>query len=54
MRIEFIGIKTKIITYADQDIVDLILRSIEENRLSLVNKDILIIASKIISTIEGC
>lgn len=54
MRIEFIGIKTKIITSADQDIVDLILRSIEENRLSLVNKDVLIIASKIISTIEGC
>jgi coenzyme F420-0:L-glutamate ligase/coenzyme F420-1:gamma-L-glutamate ligase len=54
MRIEFIGIKTKIITSENLDIVNLILEALEENNISLVNKDVLIIASKIISTIEGC
>jgi len=54
MRIEFIGSKTKIITKADQDIVSLILKSLKENKLSLIDKDVLIIASKIVSTIEGC
>jgi len=54
MRIEFIGIKTRIVTSLDQDIVNLILNTLEENNVSLVNNDILIIASKIISTIEGC
>ena len=54
MRIEFIGIKTRIVTPIDQDIVKLILTTLEENKVSLVNNDILIIASKIISTIEGC
>ncbi|MHA1206867.1 MAG: coenzyme F420-0:L-glutamate ligase [Candidatus Hodarchaeales archaeon] len=54
MRIEFIGMKTKIITPTDQNIVNLILKTLDENNVSLVNKDILIIASKIISTIEGC
>ena len=54
MRIEFIGMKTKIITPTDLDIVNLILKALEENNFSLVNKDIIIIASKIISTIEGC
>ena len=54
MRIEFIGIKTKIITPTDQNIVNLILKTLDENNVFLINKDILIIASKIISTIEGC
>jgi len=54
MRIEFIGIKTKIITPVDLNIDDLILKALQDNNVSLVNKDILIIASKIISTIEGC
>ncbi|MHA1237597.1 MAG: coenzyme F420-0:L-glutamate ligase, partial [Candidatus Hodarchaeales archaeon] len=42
--------KTKIITPTDQNIVNLILKTLDENNVSLVNKDILIIASKIIST----
>ena len=47
MRIEFIGIKTKIITSTEQDIVSLIFNSLEENSVSLKEKDVLIIASKI-------
>ena len=54
MRIEFIGVKTKVITSKDQDIVSVILQSLGKNGLSLVDEDVLIIASKIISTIERC
>ncbi len=54
MKIEFIGIKTKIITANDKDIVKFVLNALKENECILRNNDILILASKIISTTEGC
>ncbi len=54
MKVEFIGIKTKIISPNDTDIVKVIIDAISEKKEKLKENDILIIASKIISTVEGC
>jgi coenzyme F420-0:L-glutamate ligase len=54
MRIEFIGLRTEIITIEDRYPFNILLEALKENKVELLNKDVLIIASKIISTIEGC
>ena len=54
MRIEFIGLRTKIVTVEDKSAFNILFDALKENEVELVNKDVLIIASKIISTIEGC
>lgn len=53
MKIEFIGIQTKIISPKDTDLVSVLINAISENKTKLKQNDILIIASKVISTIEG-
>jgi coenzyme F420-0:L-glutamate ligase len=54
MKIEFYGIKTPLIDVADNNIVDIILEALNSNEIKLQDKDIIIIASKVISIIEGC
>ncbi len=54
MRIEFIGIQTKILTANNGDIVEFVKFALETNECKLEENDIIIIASKIISTVEGC
>ena len=54
MKIEFYGIKTPLISSADKDIVEIILEALKSNKIVLQDEDIVIIASKIISIIEGC
>ena len=54
MKIEFIGIQTKIITTNDRDIVQFVKNALRENECELQDNDFVIIASKIISTAEGC
>ena len=54
MKIEFIGIQTKIITTNDRDIVQFVKNALRENECELKDNDFVIIASKIISTAEGC
>ncbi len=54
MKIEFYGIKTPLINVADSNIVDIILEALNSNEVKLQDKDIIIIASKVISIIEGC
>lgn len=53
MKVEFIGVRTKIISPKDKDLVSLLINAISENKAELKQNDILIIASKIISTVEG-
>ena len=52
MRIEFIGMKTKIITPSDQDVIKVIKEALIANDFSLKSNDIIIIASKIIFCID--
>ena len=54
MKIEFYGIKTPLINAADKNIVDIILEALNSNEIKLQDGDIVIIASKVISIIEGC
>ncbi|MHA1976184.1 MAG: coenzyme F420-0:L-glutamate ligase [Candidatus Hodarchaeales archaeon] len=54
MRIEFIGIHTKIITANDRDIAQFVVNALAENEFALRDNDVVIIASKVISTAEGC
>ena len=54
MKIEFYGVKTPLIDAADSNIVDIILEALNSNEVKLQDKDIIIIASKVISIIEGC
>ncbi|MFX1504547.1 MAG: coenzyme F420-0:L-glutamate ligase [Promethearchaeota archaeon] len=54
MKIEFYGIKTPLISAADNNIVDIILEALDFSEIRLQDKDIIIIASKVISIIEGC
>ncbi|MHA2223670.1 MAG: coenzyme F420-0:L-glutamate ligase [Candidatus Hodarchaeales archaeon] len=53
MKIEFLGVQTPLITPSDRDITKTIIKAISYNKIELKDKDIIIIASKIISTIEG-
>lgn len=53
MKIEFFGIQTKLIDSSDKNIAELILDSLLENDIQIQDGDIIIIASKIISIIEG-
>lgn len=54
MRIEFIGLQTKIVSIEDKNVYNVISEALEENKVNLLDKDVLIIASKIVSTIERC
>lgn len=54
MKIEFIGIQTPLITLTDNNITRIILNAIQKDNVELKDYDIIIIASKIISIIEGC
>ena len=54
MNLEFIGLSTKIVTVDDKTVFTIISEALKVNRVDLIDKDVLIIASKIISTIEGC
>lgn len=54
MKIEFYGIKTPLIKASDKNIGDIILEALDSNEIKLQDRDIIIIASKIISITEGC
>ncbi|UCG03595.1 MAG: coenzyme F420-0:L-glutamate ligase [Candidatus Heimdallarchaeota archaeon] len=54
MKIEFHGVKTPLINAADKNIVDIILEALNSNEIKLLDKDIIIIASKVVSIIERC
>lgn len=54
MKIEFYGVQTPLINVSDRDIVSIIIKGLESNRVILQDEDIIIIASKVISLIEGC
>lgn len=54
MKIEFFGIKTPLITSADKDLSKLIINTLKENKLVLQDRDIIIIASKVVSMVEDC
>ena len=53
MKIEFVGIHTKIITANNGDIAQFVINALRENEYTLQDYDIVIIASKVISTAEG-
>ncbi|MFX0151813.1 MAG: coenzyme F420-0:L-glutamate ligase [Candidatus Hodarchaeota archaeon] len=53
MKIEFIGVQTPLITFKDKDITKVILESLKTNKIELQDEDIIIIASKVISIMEG-
>ena len=54
MKIEFFGVQTPLINAADNDIVNIIIDAMNSNKIKLQDKDIIIIASKVISITEGC
>ena len=54
MKIEFYATKTPLIDPAADNIVDIILEALNSNEIKLQDKDVIIIASKVISIIEGC
>ncbi|MFX0184112.1 MAG: coenzyme F420-0:L-glutamate ligase [Candidatus Hodarchaeota archaeon] len=54
MKLEFFGVQTSLITSEDEDITEIIIKSLLNNNLELQDKDIIVIASKIISFTEGC
>lgn len=54
MKLEFFGVQTPIINSSDKDITEILLESIEASKIELQNRDIVIIASKVISIVEGC
>lgn len=53
MKIEFLGIKTPLIDPADKNIVNIMIEAFSSNNIELQDEDIVIIASKVISIIEG-
>ncbi len=53
MKIEFIGIKTPLITSTDKNLTNMIINALKSNNVKLQDRDIIIIASKIVSIIEG-
>ena len=53
MKIEFLGVQTPLITPSDRDIIKILIEAISYNKIELKDEDIIIIASKVISTIEG-
>ena len=54
MKIEFFGVQTPLINAADKDIINIIIEALNSNKIKLQDKDIIIIASKVISITEGC
>ncbi len=54
MKLEFFGVQTPIINSSDKDITNILLEAIKTSKIELQDKDIIIIASKVISIIEGC
>ncbi|MFX1286171.1 MAG: coenzyme F420-0:L-glutamate ligase [Promethearchaeota archaeon] len=54
MKIEFFGIRTPLINASDKDITNILIKAINVNKVELQDYDIVIIASKVISIIEGC
>ncbi len=54
MKIEFFGVQTPLINTANKDIGNMIIEALNSNKIELQDEDIIIIASKIISIIEGC
>jgi coenzyme F420-0:L-glutamate ligase/coenzyme F420-1:gamma-L-glutamate ligase len=54
VKIEFFGIKTPLINTANKNIVDIFLEALNSYDVKLQDRDIIIIASKVISIIEGC
>jgi coenzyme F420-0:L-glutamate ligase len=54
MKIEFFGVQTPLINAAVKDIVSIIIKELKSNKIILQDEDIIIIASKVISIIEGC
>ncbi len=53
MKIEFFGVQTRLINPSDKNITEIILESLSDNDIQVQDEDIIIIASKIISIIEG-
>lgn len=53
MKIEFFGVQTRLIDSSTKDIAKIISDSLLENKIQIQNGDIIIIASKIISIVEG-
>jgi coenzyme F420-0:L-glutamate ligase/coenzyme F420-1:gamma-L-glutamate ligase len=54
MKIEFIAIKTPVITSTVIELSEIILNAFDDNNIELQDYDIIIIASKIVSMVEGC
>ncbi|UCE13628.1 MAG: coenzyme F420-0:L-glutamate ligase [Candidatus Heimdallarchaeota archaeon] len=53
MKIEFFGVKTPLIDPSDKNIVNIMIEAFNSNNIELQDEDIIIIASKVISVIEG-
>lgn len=53
MKIEFFGVKTRLFDFSTKDIAKIIDESFLENNIQIQDGDIIIIASKIISIVEG-
>jgi coenzyme F420-0:L-glutamate ligase len=53
MKIEFFGVQTRLINPSDTNITEIILESLSDNDIQIQDEDIIIIASKILSIIEG-
>ena len=54
MKIEFIAIKTPVITSSNKNLSEIILSALKANNVELQDKDIIVLASKIVSMVEGC
>ncbi len=54
MKIEFFGIRTPLINVSDKNITNILIEAFKANKVELQEHDIIIIASKVISVIEGC
>ena len=52
MKLEFFGVQTPIINSSDKDISNILLEAIKTSKIELQDKDIIIIASKVISIIN--
>ncbi len=53
MKIEFFGVKTRLFDSSTKDIAKIINESLLENNIQIQDDDIIIIASKVISIVEG-